>query len=133
MGGERASTARQRIAGEICCMCKKILGPAQKPIERYCDQCGRHKVYMSYFRCKEWIVQFLEPDGKTLIGRIITFADADKIRELIARTPTQLNLEARNMLEHSISQGRGGLFLELTNEQYIRLGRNRVRTSDTAS
>ena len=65
---------------------------------------------------------FLQPDLKTLIGRMITFADADKIRVVVARTPTPLNLEARNMLEHSIQQGRGGLFLELTNEQYIKLG-----------
>jgi hypothetical protein len=81
---------------------------------------------MSYFCRREWVVQFLQPDLKTPVGRILTFADPDKIRELIARTPTPMNLETRNMLEHSITQGRGGLYLDLTNEQYIKLSKRRL-------
>jgi hypothetical protein len=65
--------------------------------------------------------QFLEPDLKPPIGRIRTFCDPEKIRELIGRTPTPLNLGARNMLEHAILDDRGGMYLQLTGEQYRKL------------
>ncbi len=80
-----------------------------------------HRVYMSFFIRGGWSVQFLESDLKSPVGGIRTFADPQKIRELVGRTPTPMNLEARNMLEHGISQGRGGIYLQLTAEQYRRL------------
>lgn len=85
------------------------------------EKAKTRKIYMSFF-CKDgWIVQFLEADLKTSIGRIRRFSDPDKVRELIDRTPTPMNLEARNMLDHAIAVGRGGMFLELTVEQYRKL------------
>jgi hypothetical protein len=81
----------------------------------------QHKVYMGFFERGGWTVQFLETDLKTSIGRIRTFADAQQIRNLVDRTPTPMNLEARNMLDHGINQGRGGMYLQLTDEQYQKL------------
>ncbi len=69
------------------------------------------------------MVQFLESDLKTPAGRIRTLGSVDKVRELINRTPTPMNLEARNMLEHAINQGRDGMYLQLTSEQYRKLKR----------
>lgn len=76
---------------------------------------------MSFFERGGWVVQFLELDAKTSIGRIRTFGSADKLRELIARTPTRLDLAAKQALEHAIQGGRGGVYLDLTSEQYRKL------------
>src|SRR5438270_6801146 len=42
MGGERGSTARQRISGKICCMCSNSLpaDPNQGRGERLCAKCS---------------------------------------------------------------------------------------------
>jgi hypothetical protein len=123
MGGERASTTRQRLAGKICARCHRLLDRTpQLAGERVCDQCaGSRRVYMTFFESHGWIVQFLEPDLKTPIGRIRKFNHADRVTELIGRTPTSMNLEARNMLEHALAGGRGGMYLDLTGEQYRKL------------
>lgn len=76
---------------------------------------------MTFFCRVGWVVQFVEPDLKTPIGRIRTFGDPDRVREQIDRTPTAMHLEARNMLDHTISNGRGGLYLVLTEEQHRKL------------
>ncbi len=76
---------------------------------------------MHFFLRGSWTVQFLEPDLKTSVGRIRKFASDDKIRELIARTPTRLDLAAKEALEYAISTGRGGIDLLVTQEQYRKL------------
>lgn len=85
------------------------------------EQVKIHKVYMSFFCRGQWVCGFLEPDLKTPVCRSHCFDTEDKLRELIARTPTKMNLEARNMLDHAIANGRGGLYLDLTHEQYRKL------------
>jgi hypothetical protein len=79
------------------------------------------KIYMSFFCRGEWVCGFLEIDLKTPVCRRRTFASVNKIRELIDRTPTKMNLEDRSMLEHDIEKGRGGLYLDVTEEQYEKL------------
>jgi hypothetical protein len=44
-----------------------------------------HQVYMYFFFRRGWQVQFLEADLKTPLPRKVTFAVADKIRELARR------------------------------------------------
>lgn len=70
-----------------------------------------------------WQVQFLEADLKTPLPRKLTFADPDKIRELARRGEAMGTSEARQMLEHAIETGRGGVFLKLTPEQHAKLKR----------
>src|ERR1039457_5684346 len=69
MGGERASTTRMRLSGQICCACKVSLPPEpnQRPGERYCTRCApRHRVLMQFMLAKDgWTVSFLEGDCKT--------------------------------------------------------------------
>jgi hypothetical protein len=58
MGGERASSVRQRYAGKICCECKAPLPPAHRRGERLCDKCGgagKKRVYMHFMFRKGWL------------------------------------------------------------------------------
>lgn len=82
-----------------------------------------HRVYMTFFLRQGWHVQFLEADVKTPLPRKLTFADPDKIRELARRGEAWGTLETRQMLEHAIENGRGGMYLKLTPEQYAKLTR----------
>ena len=79
------------------------------------------RVYAS-FQCRHgWHVRFLESDLQTSLRKKLTFASEKKIIELAERGGADLNLEARAALEHGISIGRGGVWLDLTQEQYDRL------------
>ena len=90
--------------------------------ERLCAACSPlRRVYCTFFLRDGWSVQFLEADAKTPVGRILTFADPDKIRLMISRIPTKMNVEAKQTLEYGISRGRGGLYLDLSEAQYRKL------------
>jgi hypothetical protein len=122
MGGERESTTRQRMAGKICALCSLPLDPGPwHGGERVCDRCTKRRVYMSFFARQGWVCGFLEEDCKTPVGRGRVFATEDKIRELIARTPTRMDQAAKEALEYAFKLGRGGVWLELTGEQYRKL------------
>jgi hypothetical protein len=53
-----------------------------------------------------------------------SFSDPDKIRELARRGEAWGTSEARQMLEHAIETGTGGVYLKLTPEQYRKLRRS---------
>ncbi|HWZ52630.1 MAG TPA: hypothetical protein VNW54_14310 [Granulicella sp.] len=53
--------------------------------------------------------------------KVLTFASADKIRELAERGGGLGNLEFRQMLEYGISCGRGGVYLKLSQDQLAKL------------
>jgi hypothetical protein len=82
-----------------------------------------HRVYMTFFVRQGWQVQFLEADCRTPLPEKLTFTDPEKIRELARRGEAWGDSESRQMLEHAIETGRGGVFLRLTLEQYARLRR----------
>jgi hypothetical protein len=69
-------------------------------------------------------VQFLEADLRTPLPRKLTFTDPEKIRELARRGEAWGDAESRQMLEHAIENGRGGVYLRLTPDQYGRLSRS---------
>jgi hypothetical protein len=52
----------------------------------------------------------------------VTFTDPEKIRELARRGGAWRDAESRQMLEHAIETGRGGIYLRLTPAQYASLG-----------
>jgi hypothetical protein len=64
---------------------------------------------MYFFKRAGWEVQFLEPDLKTPLPRKLTFTDPEKISELAKRGGTWRDSESRQMLEHAIETGRGGV------------------------
>ena len=76
---------------------------------------------MQYMLRTDWYCQFLEADCKTPLPRKLTFKDPAKIIELAERGGNRLNLEERQAIEHGIETGRGGIWLELTEEQYGKL------------
>jgi hypothetical protein len=78
-----------------------------------------HKVYMTFFVRQGGNVQFLEVDCRTSLPRKYTFTDPEKIRD-IARQG-QATSEALEALEHEIENGRGGMYLDLTPDQYAKL------------
>jgi hypothetical protein len=125
MGGERSSTARQRLAGKICCVCKVWLPPDPTgiPRERYCDRCApRRRAYMHFMNAQGgWQCQFLEEDLKTPLPKKLTLQTSDKIMELAERGGAAMNLEGRQVIQHGIAAERGGVWLKLTGEQYERL------------
>ena len=142
MGGERASTVRQRECGKICAICHIPLDAppwgSSKPRgygagERVCDRCRgtaapqpsqpTRRVYFSFFQSNGWVIKFSPPSLDRVIGRCRKIATADAIRAMILRTPTQMDLASRQALEAALQNGRGGLFLELTPEQYRKIMR----------
>lgn len=120
MSGERAVTARRRIAGEICCRCQIPLPPPTG--ERYCNGCSPcRRIYMSFHLQKQWIVGFKEPDLKATAGRMRRFETSDKILALAERGGALKCLADRQALEAAIQKGSGGLWLLLTEDQYNRI------------
>jgi hypothetical protein len=63
----------------------------------------------------------MEANLRNQVGRMRTFAGVEKIRELVARTPSQLTLEDQNAFEHGLQNGCGGVSLLLTREQMAAL------------
>ena len=124
MGSERASTVRQRYAGKICCECSSPLPPPHRRGERLCDRCGgasRKRVYMHFVFRKAWYCQFLDEDMKTLLPRKLAFADDRKIWEIAKRGGFTLNIAGRQEIEEALRKGEGGIWLDLTPEQYAKL------------
>jgi hypothetical protein len=80
-----------------------------------------HRIYMSFFLREGWYVQFLEQDLQTPLPRKFNFKDPEKIREIARRGEALGTQEAKQMLEHAIETGRGGVYLRLTPEQYRKL------------
>lgn len=56
------------------------------------QQAEPRRIYVRFFvrGAGEWVLAFLETDARTPIGRRYSFGSADKVRELIGRTPTRL-------------------------------------------
>ena len=66
---------------------------------------------------------FLEEDLKTTPLQKLTFRDSTKIIELAERCVGFKNLAERQALDHEIEIGRGGIWLNLTTEQYAKLAK----------
>jgi hypothetical protein len=122
MGGERGSTTRMRLNGEICCACKNLLPKPHTPGERYCDRCRPplKVVYVSFEKKASWHLVFSDSNSQQRLCTLV-FADDDKIVELAKRSGALTNLEAKQALEQGIYKGKGGMFLKLTPEQYAKL------------
>lgn len=76
---------------------------------------------MSFQTQSGWHCQFLEEDLKTPIPKKLNLICQEKLFEIAERGGYRLNLEGRQALQHAIEMGRGGIWLELTEEQYRKL------------
>jgi hypothetical protein len=128
MGGERGSTARARLAGEICCWCKKRLGPPEHPGERSCEDCcpahaPRRHVYMYFMKRQGWYCQFLEADLKTSLPRKLNLDDPEKLIEMAQRrrvteprSGSDAEVRDRNGTRRSVVEPDGGAVWEAQGE-----------------
>ncbi len=78
-------------------------------------------VYMSFMLRQGWHCQFLEEDLKTALPKKLALLNQDKIIELARRGGAVLNLEAEQAIRHAFEIGRGGVWLNLTDDQYRKL------------
>jgi hypothetical protein len=78
-------------------------------------------VYMSFMLRHGCHFQFLEEDLKTALPKKLAFLSLVMIVELARRGGAVLNLEAEQAIRHGIDIGRGGVWLNLTEEQYRKL------------
>lgn len=76
---------------------------------------------MSFMHREGWLCQFLEEDLKTPLRRRVHFSSEEKVREIARRGGANLNLETLQAFDHGIEIGRGGIWLELSDEQYRKL------------
>ena len=79
------------------------------------------RVYMGFMQRDGWHVYFMLPDLKTHLPRKLTLTDPQKIVEMAKRGGADMNLEGKAALAHAIENGRGGVWLSLSDEQYSRL------------
>ena len=79
------------------------------------------RIYMSFMQREAWYCQFLEEDLKTPLPRKLALLNHDKTFEIAERARALPNLEARQAIHSAIRNGRGGLWLSLTDEQYRKL------------
>jgi hypothetical protein len=79
------------------------------------------QVYMSFFLRQRWHVAFLQADLKTPLRRKLVFQDSAEIVQLVEHAGGLTDPSKRLMLDRDIGNGRGGMYLILTDEQYKRL------------
>lgn len=126
MGGERSSSVRMRLAGKVCALCQASLPAPHEPGEQLCARCAAgkkppHRVYMHFQTRSGWHCQFLEEDLKTPIRKKLNLVAPETLFEIAERGGYRLNLDGRQAMQRAIDMGRGGIWLELTEEQYRRL------------
>jgi uncharacterized protein (UPF0262 family) len=76
---------------------------------------------MSFQTQHGWRCQFLEEDLKTPIRVSLKLVRQERLFEIAERGGYRLNLEGRQAMQRAIDMGRGGIWLDLTEEQYRRL------------
>ena len=80
-----------------------------------------HRVYMSLMLRQGWHCQFLEEDLKTGLPKQLALTTQDKVLELAQRGGAVMDLKAEQEIRRAFEIGRGGVWLNLTEEQYRRL------------
>ncbi len=70
---------------------------------------------------KGWEVSFLEGDLMVSPLKRLIFADPEELRDLARLGQALTTSEARILFDDSIGRGNGGLYLQLTTEQYSKL------------
>lgn len=80
-----------------------------------------HRVYMYYILRESWTCQFLEEDLKTPLPGRLKFKSAERIRTIVDKVGNFANLQDRQALDYGLGIGRGGVWLQLNEEQYMRL------------
>lgn len=129
MSSKNFSGAAMKRAGRICSSCRASLPLPHTPGEKLCEHCSTptktHRIFMSFILHEgSWRCLFWEEDLKAHIPRVVTFREPAKIRETATRG--HCDHEACQALDLAIESGRGSVWLNLSEEQYLALrGGNR--------
>ncbi|MBN9616248.1 MAG: hypothetical protein BGO25_18115 [Acidobacteriales bacterium 59-55] len=75
---------------------------------------------MAFEQKKGWEVIVYDSASQQRI-RTLQFQDEGKLLEMVRRGGGLANLEAKQSIERAISDGKGGVFLRLTPEQFAKL------------
>ncbi len=78
---------------------------------------------MQFVRREVWYVTSLEPGLYSPLPRTLTFKDEGKIRELARRGEAWRDSASRQMPDHAIAKGEGGVYLRLWPDHYAHLRR----------
>jgi len=105
-----------------------MLPPPYLQGERLCGRCGKdcapkHRVYMKFTLTQGWFCQFLEADLKTVLPRKVTVRDQKKLFEMAERGGFHLSPAGHYSILKAVDEGRRGIWLELSGEQYAKLKR----------
>ena len=76
---------------------------------------------MSFMFRNGWLCQFLEEDLKTSLPRKVVLGSQENVREMARRGGAAMSLDVLQALDHGIEIGRGGIWLEISDEQYQKL------------
>ena len=79
------------------------------------------RVFLRFSFRQGWFCEFLEEGQKTPLPRTVVLADERKLFELVKRGRFTLNVAGRQQLQEAIRKKHGGIWLELTPEQYAKL------------
>lgn len=79
------------------------------------------RVFLQFSFRQGWFCEFMEEDRKTRLPRTVILADERKLFELVKCGGFTLNISGRQEIEEAIRKKRGGVWLELTPEQYAKL------------
>jgi hypothetical protein len=121
-GPEPIISGRKMRAGAICCSCKAPLPEPHTPGRKRCANCvGKRLVYMSFRRCFGWHCRFTEKGQREPLPRRISLSNSQGIVEIARRGNGLTNDEDRRWLNCAIEVGRGGIWLRLSEEQYLKL------------
>jgi hypothetical protein len=79
------------------------------------------RIFLQFNFRQGWFCQFLEEDRKTPLPRTVLLSDERKLFQLVKRGGFRLNMCGRQETEDAIRKKRGGVWLELTPDQYAKL------------
>ena len=81
----------------------------------------KRKVYVKFVKAKGWRCQFMTEDLKVVLPRQLNLATDEKLFEMAEKGGGKMNLEGRQAIEHGMKSGTGGIWLELTPDQFAKL------------
>lgn len=79
------------------------------------------RVFLQFSFRQGWFCEFMEEDRQTRLPHTVMLPDERKLFELVKRGGFTLNISGRREIEEAIRKKRGGVWLELTPEQYAKL------------
>jgi hypothetical protein len=119
---------RRREKGELCASCDAEMSRPQAPGYRQCPHCQPAGVYAVYMRIRytrgAWHCSFLEEGREEKLLRELTFVRPNKLRETAKRGKGMTSAAGKRRVNSALgSCSGGGVWLQLTGEQYLKLRR----------